>query len=261
MKTYNSTVDSTKSLRPKEFIRNKFSGTDGTDSDKFVLKSLNTLKMGTYNEIDLKCQLSKYERTQYQSEHKVQQEVEKERNDAALERALYRNDLLQHTKQLRERNQQATDTLKHNWAKTQMVKKDRQVRDLQYEMTVAKISDLKKSKDRLIHRNDQVDGVNYFEKIMQRSGIGSADSGGTLTVSYETGDAFINRLEANNASKWPSNEEISDFKTQLKSRTTEKRTARYEKARRRRRAQVDQAAAAASNTIYEDSQDERDNSY
>ena len=47
-------------------------------------------------------------------------------------------------------------------------------------------------------------------------------------------------MNINAKNQWPTNEEVSDFVTQLKDRTEEKRKARYEQARRRRRALVDQ---------------------
>eukprot|EP01034_Spumella_vulgaris_P036830 gene36830-45436_t len=79
---------------------------------------------------------------------------------------------------------------------------------------------------------------------MKRSGLGAGGEGGTLSVTYEDGDAFIQRLEQKAKETFPSNEETNNFVTQLKERTADNRTARYEKARRRRRALADQNAAA-----------------
>ena len=61
-----------------------------------------------------------------------------------------------------------------------------------------------------------------------------------MTISYEDKKVYENRVNINAKNQWPTNEEVSDFVTQLKDRTEEKRKARYEQARRRRRALVDQ---------------------
>lgn len=115
------------------------------------------------------------------------------------------------------------------------------MRDIQYELAVRKIAELKKEKSRIEHAKDSDRGVEEFQKILKRSGLGGDDgSNQKMTVSYEDGESFINRLEETVQQKWPSNEEVSDFLTQLKDRTAEKRQARYEKERRKRRALIDQ---------------------
>lgn len=134
------------------------------------------------------------------------------------------------------------------WKATQLVKKDRRVRDLQYELALLKIAELKDLRARQTHNADQVGGIDNFERIMKRSGIGAdGGGGGQMSVTYEDGEAFLHRLEATAKATFPSNEEVGNFVTQLKERTQENRAARYEKARRRRRALVDQNTATMVN--------------
>jgi hypothetical protein len=157
-----------------------------------------------------------------------------------------RQDLLTYDRTLTETHNTHDAQITTNWKATQKVKKDRQVRDLQYEMALLKVAELKDLKGRQIHRSDQVNGVTNFERIMKRSGLGAGGEGGTLSVTYEDSEAFLQRLEQTAKETFPSNEETSNFVTQLKERTHDNRTARYEKARRRRRALVDQNNAATS---------------
>jgi hypothetical protein len=88
---------------------------------------------------------------------------------------------------------------------------------------------------------EQVTGIDVFEVNLKRSGIGGGDDDGQgLAVSYEGSDSFLNRVEEAAKKSWPTKEEASDFMTQLKLRTKDKRVARYEKARRRRRMLLEQ---------------------
>ncbi len=162
-----------------------------------------------------------------------------------------RQDFLNKSHLLQTTNKLKDDGITDRWKGTQRVKKERQIRDLQYELAMLKIADLKGLKARQVHASDQVDGVNAFERIMKRSGIGAGDDGNggqPLSVTYEDGEAFIQRLEQTAREKFPSNEEVSNFVTQLKERTQDNRVARYEKARRKRRAMVDQNNNTAAAT-------------
>ena len=128
-----------------------------------------------------------------------------------------------------------------NWKATQKVKKDRQIRDLQYELSLIKKEELNSIKNRNNYKLEETEGISDFEKIMRRNGIGADEGGGPpLSISYEQASNFQDRISSLAKSQWPTNEEVSDFVTQLKDRTQEKRAARYEKARRRRRAAVGQ---------------------
>lgn len=56
-------LDSTKSLRPKEFHRKTLLGSlQQNDSDRFFENTLQTLQSGTFSDIHLKCQLEDFER-------------------------------------------------------------------------------------------------------------------------------------------------------------------------------------------------------
>ena len=182
-------------------------------------------------------------RFKYNADETIRTAERRDRDNYERYRDEARQARLEHTRQIRSESQQRDDALTKNWKKTQQDKKDRMVRDLQYEITLLEVSSLKKEKSRQIHDAEQQDGAIEFEKIMKRSGIGANDSGNPLSISYEDGETFLNRLESTAHAKWPTKEEVGDFITQLKRRTNDNRVARYEKARRRRRAAVDQVAA------------------
>ncbi|RYH22981.1 hypothetical protein EON65_18390 [archaeon] len=127
--------------------------------------------------------------------------------------------------------------LTKNWKSTQMVKRDRIKRDLQFEMVTEEIGTLKHTYKQQLAKKDEMTGIESFEKNMKKMGISTGDGENVrLSISYEAGDIYEKRLQDTVASKLPSNEEIQSFVNQLKDRTAEKRQARYEKARRRRRA-------------------------
>lgn len=141
-------------------------------------------------------------------------------------------------------NFQQVETLKKNWWKTQNVKKARQIHDLQFEITTQKISELKHACAKLKYQEIEKNGISEFEKIMKRSGIGqSNESSKQMTISYEDPKLFESRLAKIAIDTMPTNGEVSDFMLQLKQRTKDKSLARYEQARRRRRAALEQSKA------------------
>lgn len=138
--------------------------------------------------------------------------------------------------------------MKTEWAATQRVKKDRQIRDLQFEMATQKISELKKNRSNNWHNKEQTVGFDKFEINLKRSGLGGGDdSGDGLTISYEDSQLFQNRLEEIASKNWPTNSDVGNFLTQLNERTTQKRNARQDKDRRRRRMLVEQKEASLKN--------------
>jgi hypothetical protein len=192
------------------------------------------------------CLMNSLDRFKYDADQNIRtaERLDRENYDRYREEA--RNARLEHNRQMRSDSERKDETLYKNWKKTQVVKKDRLVRDLQYELALLEVDALKKEKARQKYDAEQKDGTVEFEKIMKRSGIGANDSGNPLSISYEDGETFLNRLETTAQEKWPTKEEVGDFITQLKRRTNDNRVARYEKARRRRRAAVDQAAGATT---------------
>jgi hypothetical protein len=186
---------------------------------------------------------------------------ETEKQFLKMKRDRNREDLIEKGKQLHMTNTNFIQNINTNWKATQQVKKDRQIRDLQFELAMLKIADVKEFKGRKEHEAEEKEGVVAFEKIMRRNGIGASDEGGgpPKAVSYEDKDSFLSRVGEAARLQWPSSEEVGDFMSQLKERTQDKRMARYEKARRRRRAVVDQAAAASRSNgqIAETSDDDK----
>lgn len=154
-----------------------------------------------------------------------------------------RKDMLHGFDETRQAHQKATTELIHNWKKTQQDKKNRQVRDIQFENALLKIKEVKQKNYSKVHSKEMTTGVDEFEKNLIRNGIGAGDDDGKpLSTTYEDAELFLSRIEDDAVKKWPSSEDVSNFITQLKIRTKEKRAARYEKLRRRRRMLVEQAA-------------------
>ena len=166
------------------------------------------------------------------------EEREKEEND--YRRDMRRSGFLNDHSTLHDNNTTFMNNIDKNWKKTQLVKKNRKIRDLQYELALNKMDELKQTCARNHYSTMNKDGVVEFEKIMTRSGLGADGADGHMSVTYEDGEAFISRMEHNAKTHHPTNEECSDFMNQLKTRTEEKRAARYEKERRRRRAVLSQ---------------------
>ena len=136
---------------------------------------------------------------------------------------------------------------KNIWKKDQADKRQRKIRDLQFELAMSKKAELIAHQQKTVHATEQKLGIEHFEKSLKRSGIGGDDaSSAPLETSYEDPEAFLKRLEAIASKDWPTDSEIRDFQLHLRKRTKEAKQARMEKIRRRRRMQVDQAASAES---------------
>jgi hypothetical protein len=161
-----------------------------------------------------------------------------------MERSIYRDSLLTQNRTLKAENTKFIHDITERWKETQRVKKNRMIRDLHFELAQVTKQDLTKLYATQVHRAQEERGIVDFEKNMKRLGIGSGEgSDMAMTVSYETNENFEERLQQVAEKQFPTNEEISNFKTQLKERTEANRLARYEKARRKRRAMVEQQAA------------------
>jgi regulator of replication initiation timing len=156
-------------------------------------------------------------------------------------RAVVRNTLMTEHKFLMSENTRKKDDMTEKWKQTQMVKKGRQIHDLQYELAVSKRIELKSTLERQDHTRQEKTGIVEFEKNMKKLGlVGNDTVDGGMVISYEASEAFEERIKQLAGQKLSTNEEISNFKNQLKDRTAANRLARYEKARRRRRAAVQQ---------------------
>lgn len=233
------TIAACKSLRPREFNRQTLAmEIEKDEHELFLEKSLPILKSGTFLQVHTRCQEQGVLEFKFKQDKLIKEAEELEYLESTLKRDNRRHEIVEDHQRLHRTNTERLVTIDKNWKKTQVVKKNRKIRDLQYELTLNKIDDLKKTCARNHNDNMQREGVIEFEKIMKRSGLGSDSNDGRLQASYENGEAFLGRLENTAKSQWPSNEECSNFLNQLKSRTEEKRAARYEKERRKRRAAV-----------------------
>jgi hypothetical protein len=160
-------------------------------------------------------------------------------------RTLRREEFIQKDNEVTLKNAKISQNMKTKWSATQKVKKDRQIRDLQFEMATQKNSELKKNRSNNWHNKEQSVGFDKFEVNLKRSGLGGGDdTGDGLTISYEDSQLFQNRVEEVASKNWPSNSDVGNFLTQLNERTTQKRNARQDKDRRRRRMLVEQKEAA-----------------
>lgn len=236
-----------KTVRPKEFVRRTDSTLDAVDADdKFFASARSVLDSGVFSAIDKCTLLEKYESFRYKSEFKAKQvdamvQMEKAQHTEKL------HELIASKRRVtREVNSKRDVEISKNWVETLEMKRERQMRDLKFELATQKFAELKKESSRALHHNEQVEGIETYEANLKRCGMGGGgdDDGHTFAVSYEENGAFLSRIEEISQKNWPTNEDASDFMTQLKQRTKEKRSARYEKARRRRRLLVEQKRTA-----------------
>jgi len=246
--TEKSTLESTRSLRPKEFKRKTLlDQLNRVDDERFHENALATLHTGNLKNIHVHCNLHAFERTKYKADRLIR-DLEKEDEERMIqERTDYRDNLLNKSHTLKEENTKYIQDMTQKWKQTQLVKKNRMIRDLHYELAQLTKQDLTKLHATQVHRTQEENGIVDFEKNMKRLGIGSGEGAEmAMTVSYETTDNYEERIQQIAKQQFPTNEEVNNFKTQLKERTETNRLARYEKARRKRRAMVEQAAMAAS---------------
>ena len=236
-----------KTIRPKDFVRTdaKFATLDA--DGKFYSDAKGILDNGVFAEIDTRTLLGKYESFRYKTDFKVEQEEAEVRRDKLVRREKVHDFIATKRRETQDSNVKRDEAISKKWASTLEIKRDRHVRDLKFELVTQKFALLKTEKDRSLHKTEQIDGIDNFEVNLKRSGMGGGDSDGqTLGVSYEDSDAFLNRIDEVAKKNWPTKEDASDFMTQLKLRTKDKRVARYEKARRRRRMLVEQSLAAST---------------
>ena len=144
------------------------------------------------------------------------------------------------------KNTQFNASLYKNWSATQKVKKDRIIRDLQFELARNGFTQLKKTRENIQHRTDQEYGIDAYEKNLIKNGIGGgdADNDRLLGINPENGEQFLERIEELARNNFPIDKEITGFLSQLKSRMKERKAIRHEKARRRRKGAAEQARAA-----------------
>jgi hypothetical protein len=68
---------------------------------------------------------------------------------------------------------------------------------LQFELAKTAITDLKQVRANIRHREDQNLSIDSFEKDLIRNGLGGGDQDNDqpLYISYEAGEAFLERIE------------------------------------------------------------------
>lgn len=179
-----------------------------------------------------------FRRHRYATEKRnLEKEAELEKQHL-LERSVLRQTMINKHKSLMAENTRKTQEMTEKWKETQKVKKNRQIRDLQFELALTQMEELQRLKQKQIHERQEKDGIVQFERNMKKLGITSNESNGGMSISYETTEAYESRIKQLANQTMPTSEEVNNFKEQLKERTAANRLARYEKARRRRRALV-----------------------
>lgn len=237
----NQLIASTISLRPRDFQRTRLADEINRDDEELYLrKMIPTIRDGTFLEIHTRSQERDRQMFKFREDKKILKAEEAEYQSKIKARDDRRDMFIKTDRLKRETNTKTMADIDKRWKATQRVKRDRRIRHLQYELFLKKEESLKNELDRQKYDKDVTMGVVEFEKIMKRSGIGADAETGNPSISYEDGEAFIERLEKKAQSNWPTNEECSDFLNQLKERTNEKRVARYEKERRKRRTALSQ---------------------
>ena len=240
--------ESIRTLRPKEFVREQDKFSQLSPSDKYHFDAKNVLDSGVFAAIDMRTLLGpRYETFRHATDADfLRQDEQKERARLALRSVKHDATATQRT-EFRKSNQATADRITTSWEMSLETKRQRQIRDLQFELVTSKIAQLKGQQRNRLHDEDQITGIDAFETNLKRNGLGGddTDSGANLTISYEDADAFIDRLETVAKKKWPTKEDAGDFMTQLKLRTADKRTTRYEKARRRRKMLLEQTMAVS----------------
>lgn len=94
-----------------------------------------------------------------------------------VQRAKNRSDVsYSRTQEIRTQKLQSTATLKKNWSITQKDKKNRIIRDLQYEITSNRVLELRKTRSDQFHNEAQRDGIDAFELSLFKSGLGNTDN-------------------------------------------------------------------------------------
>jgi hypothetical protein len=263
-------VAATLSLRPKEFKRENFAASlHKNENEKFAESALKSLRTGNINSIMEHCVLDKFEklvveiriallmiihylpiiRTKYKRETEILQLEEQDRLKQLEDRRVFRDTNRNKLHTLQETHKHKTQDLVLHWRESQLVKYNRQKRDLQFEMVQNRIEQYQKLRQDQLHKQTEIHGIDEFEKNMKRMGLGvQEDADSRLNISYETNEAYQQRMALMNQEQFPTHEEIDNFKTQLKERTNAKKQARYEKAKRRRRALLEQATALQNTT-------------
>ena len=256
---YPAYKDAIKSLRPKEYKRQAIGLEPEDPVEKFGRDAIKTLEFGTFNEIDMRCQLHEYEVFKNTRENIIKEEEKIEKEEFQKYRKELYDTMVIREKNIVGKNKEEAKALKTRWVKSFDVKNHRQVRDLQFELATLKVKELKTRNTNRFYDSEQNNGINEFERNLKRSGIGGGDENTQLATTYEDGMVFMNRIEDTAQSKWPTNAEVGDFISQLKQRTAEKAAARYDKARRRRRMLVDQKSSNTASVIDEgDDGDEKE---
>lgn len=240
--------ESIKTLRPKEFTRAQEKFSQLSPADKYYFDAKNVLDSGVFADVDMRTLLgARYETFRHATDADILRQVEQEEQAKLALRSGQHDATATQRRNFRASNLASADRITTSWETTLETKRQRQIRDLQFELATSRAAQLKGQQRNRIHDKEQIAGIDAFELNLKRSGLGGGDDdGGNLKISYEDADCFINRIEQLAKKRWPTMEDASDFMTQLKLRTTDRKATRYEKARRRRKMLLEQTMAMSA---------------
>jgi hypothetical protein len=216
--------NSIRSLRKQEFVRESIKVAGLSPEAKALNDTVMTYPdLSSYRDIDSTAQFADYEVYRYQVE---EYEDKKCAGAAIAQREIadqkYREKLEKDHHKYKYHQDMANSLVK-NWKATQRTKKDRRIRDTQFELAVQTKRDLSKLDADMKHTKDQIQGIESFEHSLKRNGLGGTDDSRPLAISYEDAEAYIGRLEELAVAKLPTKEETNDFVLGLKTRTAENR--------------------------------------
>jgi len=237
--------NATRSLKPKTFKRTIEKAQDWTEEEAFFVSTLAGKKNANFRDVDAFAQQEHYFEFDTRQEKLYKERLaqqQKRHKEAVVER---RQRILENLDHRIDQHEQTLQAGTRNWKANQTTKRDRQIRDLQFELCLEAKATQRRIMENTLNRTDQETGIEQFENNLKRNGIGGeeGEGDGVLLPSTEDSNLFMQRVEASVAETWPTDGEVGDFMQTLEKRTRELRLARAEKARRKRRMQVEQNAA------------------
>lgn len=129
---------------------------------------------------------------------------------------------------------------------TQNEKQNRILRDLRFELANNSIVNLRAIKSNISDRTDQIQEITAFESRLPRDQVGGCDEAAApISISYENGKAFLDRIESDARKQCHFDSDTSTFVTKLKARVRDKRNVSLDKDRRKKKAIANQTTSSS----------------
>ena len=125
-------------------------------------------------------------------------------------------------------------------------RQNRILRDLQFELANNSIVNLQALKFNISDKADQVEEITAFESRLPRDQFGGCDEAAApISISYENGKAFLDRIESDARKQCHFDSDTSTFVTKLKARVRDKRNISLDKDRRKKKATANQTTSSS----------------